>query len=82
MSLAGTDRQYWEPLTVPSTRMCAVERNPAEVHWWASLFRSIMCDAGLGKVMSGTEKVPEPPADTTETGAAAFENSKLYTRLY
>ena len=41
-----------------------------------------MCDAGLGKVMSGTEKVPEPPADTTETGAAAFENSKLYTRLY
>ena len=42
------------------------------------------------KVISGTEKVPEAPADSTETAATAFEkdelafkekNGKLYTRL-
>ena len=41
--------------------------------------------------MSGTEKVHEAPADSTDTAAAAFEkyklvikerNGKLYTRLY
>ena len=65
--------------------------NPAEFHGWASLFRSIMYETGLGKVMSGTEKVHEAPADSTDTAAAAFEkyklvikerNGKLYTRLY
>ena len=65
--------------------------NPAEFHGWASLFRSIMHEAGLGKVMSGTEKAPEAPADSAETAAAAFEkdnlafkekNGKLSTRLY
>ena len=65
--------------------------NPAEFHGWASLFRSIMREAGLGNVTSGTEKAPEAPADSTETAAAAFEkdklsfkekNGNLYTRLY
>ena len=41
--------------------------------------------------MSGMEKAPEAPVDSTETAAAAFErdnpafkerNGKLYTRLY
>ena len=50
-----------------------------------------MYEAGLGKVMSGTEKAPEAPADRTETAAAALEkdkfavkekNGKLYTQLY
>ena len=50
-----------------------------------------MYEAGLDKVMSGTEKAPEAPADSAETVAAAFEkdnlafkekNSKLYARLY
>ena len=50
-----------------------------------------MYKAGLGKVVSRTEKAPEAPADSTETAAAAFEknkltfqekNGKLYTRLY
>ena len=49
-----------------------------------------MYEAGLGKVMSGTEKAAEAPADSTETAAAAFEkdnlafkekNDKLYTCL-
>ena len=65
--------------------------NPAEFRCWASLFRSTMYEVGLGKVMSGTEKASEAPADSTETAAAAFEkdklafkenNGKLYTRLY
>ena len=47
--------------------------NPAEFHGWASLFGSIMYEADVGKVMSGTEKAPEAPADSTETTAAAFE---------
>ena len=50
-----------------------------------------MYKAGLGKVVSRTEKAPEAPADSTETAAAAFEkdklafkekNGKLYTRQY
>ena len=50
-----------------------------------------MHEAGLDKVMSGTEKAPEAPADSTETAAADFEKNKLafkekdgklYTRLY
>ena len=32
-----------------------------------------MYEADVGKVMSGTEKAPEAPADSTETTAAAFE---------
>ena len=50
----------------------------------------MMYEADLGQVMSGTEKAPEAPGDSTETAAAAFEkdkltfqekNGKLYTRL-
>ena len=50
-----------------------------------------MYEVGLGKVMSGTEKASEAPADSTETAAAAFEkdklafkekNGELYKRLY
>ena len=50
-----------------------------------------MYEGGLGKVMSGTEKAPEAPTDSTETAAAAFEkdklalkenNGELYIRLY
>ena len=51
--------------------------NWAEFHGWASLFLSIMHEAGLDKVMSGTEKAPEAPADSTETAAADFEKNKL-----
>ena len=46
--------------------------NPAEVHDWASLLRSMMYKDGLGKVISRTEKAPEAPADSAETAAAAF----------
>ena len=65
--------------------------NPAEFHGWASLFRSITYEPGLGKVLSGTKKALEAPSDCTETTAAAFENDKLalknkngklYTRLF
>ena len=65
--------------------------NPVEFHGWASHFRSIMYEAGLGKVTSGTEKAPEAPADSTEMASTAFDkdklafkdkNGKLYTRLY
>ena len=37
----------------------------------------MMYEADLGKVLSGTEKAPEAPADSTETAAAAFEKDKL-----
>ena len=65
--------------------------NPAEVHDWASLLRSMMYKDGLGKVISRTEKAPEAPANSAETVVAAFEkdklafkekNGKLYTRLH
>ena len=51
----------------------------------------MMYEADLGKVLSGTEKAPEAPADSEETAAASFEkdklafqekNAKLSTRLY
>ena len=35
-----------------------------------------MYEVGLGKVMSGTEKASEAPADSTETSAAALEKDK------
>ena len=34
-------------------------------------------EADLGQVMSGTEKAPEAPGDSTETAAAAFEKESL-----
>ena len=51
--------------------------NPAEFHGWASLFRSIVYEAGLGKVISGTERALEAPADCTETAAADCEDDKF-----
>ena len=51
--------------------------NPAEFRGWASTVRSMMYEAGLGKVMSGTEKATEASAGGTETPAAAFENVRL-----
>ena len=85
MASASSSTNYLQRGYVPWSE------NPAEFHGWASLFRSIMYETGLGKVMSGTEKVHEAPADSTDTAAAAFEkyklvikerNGKLYTRLY
>ena len=54
--------------------------NPAEFHCWASRFRSMMYEAGLSKVMPGTEKAPEAPADSTETAAAVLRKTSLSSR--
>ena len=59
-------------------------------HGLVLLFRSLMYEAGLGKVMSGTETIPAALADSTPGNVAAQEaaalaltdkNGKPYTRL-
>ena len=64
--------------------------NSAEYHGWVSLFRSIMYDVGLGRVMSGSETAPEAPRESSPEAARQFakekqdfveKNGKLYTRL-
>ena len=68
----------------------AFSGNSAEYHGWVSLFRSIMYDVGLGRVMSGSETALEPPRESPWEAARAFakkkldfveKNGKRYTRL-
>ena len=75
----------------PPERICSFWRKSGALSWLgATLLISLMYEAGLGKVMSGTEAAPAALADGTPVNVAAQEaaafafkehNGKLYTRL-
>ena len=67
------------------------DENSVHSHGWQSLFRSLMHEAGLGKVMSGVETAPAAlTAGVSEEDITAHavsvntfkeKNGKLYTRI-